>query len=315
MYTMENFWNQKYLRPPAVYTIKFQDSLNIGELKSICSELFSTLQKNEALQTEAALLSRMIYKNRNKFRFDKGFQNMRKVHRCLRRYLQLDFCSALQNFMDCLPSNFKDMYLPSRQMLEYILVRLMGLASLLHQSCTFCETGAYLLHQERIHLGHSWNIPAVFLAIAARIWSLCELWQKSVIWSYQKLLEFLSKLPSTKSLWLPQDCLLPPDLFSWLGKERKVKKKQDMKIFEIFVEDDDDVCDEVELVDNVDPQVEMDDVDTRNSVEANNSVIVENLPKSNLTPVPETRPAVDMVPTLQLKSVEEDLGDKVIQFM
>lgn len=115
------------------------------------------------------MLSRLIYRMKCKFRNDKGFKNMEKVNRALLNYLNLALEKEYKRFKNHIELSGVFVTLPSKQMLEYILVRTQGFAKLLARVEEVAKcAGTYL--RTRIILGHAWTVTLVAYAIISRIW-------------------------------------------------------------------------------------------------------------------------------------------------
>lgn len=121
------------------------------------------------LATEAALLSRLIYRMKSKLRNDKGLKNMEKVNRALLNYLQLSLEKDYQYLANSIEHDGHVTVLPSRQMLQYVLVRTQGFGKLMIRiEHVAKQAGKYF--RSRIILGQAWNMSLVAYAVIARIW-------------------------------------------------------------------------------------------------------------------------------------------------
>jgi len=66
-------------------------------------------------------------------------------------------------------NGYQTMCAPSRQMLEWVLVRTQGFACLFSQVMQSCQNAAFYM-KCRLHLGHMWDIGLISLGIVSRIW-------------------------------------------------------------------------------------------------------------------------------------------------
>lgn len=121
------------------------------------------------LHTEAALLSRLIYRMKSKFRSDKGLKSMEKVNRALLNYLNTSFDKDYKFMLDYTEVNRGIVSLPSKQTLEYILVRIQGFAKLMCRIESMSMMAASIL-QSRFYIGQAWAVAMIAYAVVSRIW-------------------------------------------------------------------------------------------------------------------------------------------------
>lgn len=188
----------------------------IKELKSICNTIVRVLSTQSPLHKESAIFSRFIYKFDKKFRNDIGYRNFKKVNTALRKYLSLALLKDVQNFIDMLPANDEiEPYLPTRQMLEYVMVRLISFSKLMYRIAV-CSKQAAIFYLNRIKLGESHWMGLMPYALLSRIWSMVlVLLQHSCNW-YNRLHPFLKHLPYNGVNFLPKEYELPNNLEEWI---------------------------------------------------------------------------------------------------
>ena len=123
------------------------------------------------LHFEAALLGRLIYRMKCKFRSDKGLKNMEKTNRALLNYLKLSLENDYRYLKDCtkLSKISKFVTLPTKQMLEYTLVRTQSFAKLMCRIESVSREAAGFL-KSRINIGQAWDVSMIALSIVSRIW-------------------------------------------------------------------------------------------------------------------------------------------------
>ncbi|XP_015180954.1 PREDICTED: uncharacterized protein LOC107068754 [Polistes dominula] len=214
---MEAIWNKIYIeRPPNItWRIKAQ-KFDIKGLNATLQRIIKDLGAQNDLHKEAAILSRVIYRMKCKFRNDKGFKNMEKVNRALLNYLNLALEKEYKNFKSNIELNGTFVTLPSKQMLEYILVKTQGFAKLLARVEEVTKNAGIFL-RSRVALGHAWTITLVAYAVISRIWVLSKnLVRKSCIW-YNSLHRFLNTFQTVGLPWLSKNDTLPVNLKSWLA--------------------------------------------------------------------------------------------------
>lgn len=132
-------------------------------------KIIHDLESQQMLHAEAAILSRLIYRMKSKFRNDKGLKGMSKVNRALLNYLSLSLNSEYKNLKSYVESDGKYINLPSRQMIEYVLVRTQGFSKLLLRLDEVASHTAHFL-KTRMSSGHAWSISVIAYAVVSRIW-------------------------------------------------------------------------------------------------------------------------------------------------
>lgn len=170
------------------------------------------------LHVEAALLSRCIYRMKLKFRNCKDFKSLEKINRILLTYLEMNIKSTLKTFYGLVPPEVGSIctYLPTKNILNYVLVRLQGLAKLM---CRLVETTQIALEhfKERIRLGHFWYLALIGSGIASRLHVLAKRILSNTCNVYDQMHQYAKKLKNGKAAeWLPEDYILPERLIEWL---------------------------------------------------------------------------------------------------
>lgn len=180
------------------------------------NNIFKLLSKQSPLHKEGAICSRFLYKYDKKFQNDIGYRNLRKVNTALKKYLSLNLLKDIESFIAALPSeNDDDLYLPTRQMLEYIMLRIIAFAKIMLRICV-CSKQAAVFYLDRVKRGESHWMSLLPYALLSRIWSMSMvLLQHSTIW-YSNLYVYLNKLQLKGLPFLPVNYELPEDLEQWL---------------------------------------------------------------------------------------------------
>lgn len=224
---------------------------DVKELTQACNTILNVLTKQSPLHNESAIVSRFIYKFDKKFRNDLGYRNLKKVNTALKKYLLLNLMKDVENFISALPSE-DDQYLPTRQMLEYLLVRIITFSKLMFRICV-CSKQAAIFYLDRVKRGESHWMSLMPYALLSRVWSVTKvLLQHSCSW-YSRLQPFLFELKLKGLDFLPKDYNLPLDLEEWLdmknldvvGRFEWSQKKQ-IQIDAGLIEDN-----EGEVLDNI----------------------------------------------------------------
>ncbi|XP_046396507.1 uncharacterized protein LOC124163564 [Ischnura elegans] len=210
--------------PPPPNRCQITDSRDILSLKKVCSSFLKVLLNQKPLHVEAALLSRIIYRMKTKFRHDKGLKLMEKVNRCLLQYLRVNLASVYGNFTSCFKTALdgehmsafsRKVHAPSRQMLEFLILRTLGFIKLLSKAVQYCEEAAIYL-QNRIYIGHSWNYALVALSIISRIWCLSKYLVLTACDHYKNILPYIEKLDYIGCQWNENESSYPMDIDNWL---------------------------------------------------------------------------------------------------
>lgn len=232
---------------------------DIQNLKHACNSIVRTLSKQSPLHKESAILSRFLYKYDKKFRGDIGYRYFKKVNTALRKYLSLSFLKDTQNFIDILPDKNETEYIPTRQMLEYILVRLMSFSKIMYR-IVLCSKQAAIFYLDRIKRGESHWMCLMPYALLSRIWSMAlVLLQHSCNW-YRQLYPFQNKLTLKGLNFLPDQYNLPLNLEEWLdmkhiNEAQRFEWSQKLVInFDSLIEEDNegDLCENIlKYVDNI----------------------------------------------------------------
>ncbi|KYN40571.1 hypothetical protein ALC56_04880 [Trachymyrmex septentrionalis] len=215
-------WNQVTLeRPPYImWQVKPLDAkrtgVDVSGFKKALSAMIHEFESMDDLHRNVAVLSRLIYRMKDKFRNDKGFMSMVRLGKALDNYYRM----CLKNDYVTLKSliQMRDgMYsLPSRQNLEYVLARTQGFGKLMTRIESISWIASYYL-LTRMKLGQAWNFALIPLATVCRIWvHTRDILLKCCFW-YNELYRYVPQLQYVGAKpWLPDDQNLPPNLKSWL---------------------------------------------------------------------------------------------------
>ncbi|XP_051174874.1 uncharacterized protein LOC127290394 [Leptopilina boulardi] len=253
---MQALWNKLDLQRPTALTFKV--SLCEIDAKSFLlkvNKIIKDLESQEMLHFESAVLGRLIYRMKCKFRSDKGLKNMEKTNRALLNYLKLCLENDYKYLKESveIDSYSNDVTLPTRQLIEYTLVKTQSFAKLMCRIESVSQEAAGFLNS-RIITGHSWEVSLIALSVISRIWVLSRhLIKKSCDW-YNTLHEFTLNFKSLGAEWLPKNYNLPLDLKCWLKLPwidqalPNISTHEEMKqnIFNLIKPNDDDS--ETELI-------------------------------------------------------------------
>lgn len=244
----------------------------LRKLVSTIQEAIAYFENQKLLHQEAALLSRCIYRMKWKFRTAKDMKTIEKLKKSLVTYLELDIVSTLKSFRYLIPAEYqsKRIYLPTKNMLDHILVRLQGLGMLLKRMMCTCRVSA-VLSQKRLHLGHFWNMAVILLAIISRIYILVKDMIKYACDLYVSLRPFSAILKNTGAAWLPADYTLPGTLMDWLQLDWP-----EIANNVIEIPDDDVDADDAPLIAYFDLVDDSDDDDDDSCVEVSDEYVLVN---------------------------------------
>ncbi|CAD0199742.1 unnamed protein product [Chrysodeixis includens] len=246
-------WNNASLLPPPVNMFLCSYKFDLSDLRHVVNNIHKVLSKQSPLHKEGAICSRFIYKYDKKFQNDIGYRNLRKVNTALKKYLSLNLLKDIENFIAALPSvNEDELYLPTRQMLEYVMLRIIAFSKIMLRICV-CSKQAAVFYLNRVKRGESHWMSLLPYALLSRIWSMSMvLLQHSTTW-YSNLYTYLNKLQLKGLPFLPDNYELPQDLEQWLDLKNidnfgrfEWAQRKNIDVDSSLIEDDDS-----ELLDNI----------------------------------------------------------------
>jgi len=148
---------------------------NNSSIKSIIQEMSEGVK---LLKEESQLLDRILYKNHNRFRNDRGYKAIQILQKSVLRLLDQLSLSALSELSSVLPvglppasGGVSSVLLPPSSLAQYTALHVWLLHSLC-QRVDYCSRSAGIYALQRLALGHFWGIGAYKLAVIARIWAV-----------------------------------------------------------------------------------------------------------------------------------------------
>lgn len=210
-------WNNSLLQPPPINTCLFSNlDFSLSQLRDEFKDIIECLSSQGPFHKECAIISRLIYIFDKKFRNDIGYLHLKKTNVVLRRYLKLNLLNDARYFDNTLPQDTMcNIYLPTKQMLEYVLVRLQSFSKLLVRAIV-CSKKASILYFDRVKRGEGHWMSFMPYVVLCRIWSLSSfLLKKSCKW-YNNLFPYLRKFKPLGLQFLPNNYKLPESLEDWL---------------------------------------------------------------------------------------------------
>lgn len=212
---MAQIWNEIELKIPPLITLKVQDTSFVKQVRSLFlkrkTNQFDFLQ-NE-LAHSAALISRLMARRKNSFHNMSGFKFVCKLNAALCRLLKLDIEQTLDNFFQMLPdvSSYNPNEVPSRNNLDFILIRLISLNKIYQRISSCClESASYFNGL----LKNSFFIETVtlFIAVIAKLRDLTHKLGNIYTSFYKKLLAFRILFPKMNSHTSFEKFVFPKEL-------------------------------------------------------------------------------------------------------
>ncbi|KAM0732314.1 hypothetical protein ACS0PU_001856 [Formica fusca] len=241
---MNTYWNMLYLEHPPYATWSIKSSsvkeagVNIDVCKFVLDLAIFDLESMDILHKEAAALSRLIYRMKNKFRNDKGLRSMVALNKALINYHNMALLKEYKDLRSIIEMEDGTYILPSKQMLEYVLVRTQGFAKLM---CKIENTAKYAAHflKARINLGHAWSIALIAYATVSRIWFCSRHTLKKCCNWYDRLYICSKNFKHVGLPWIPKNQSLPCNLrlwlsLDWLNVDMSMHDTTEEKIFDQF---------------------------------------------------------------------------------
>ncbi|KAK6642108.1 hypothetical protein RUM44_013831 [Polyplax serrata] len=316
-----NLWEVQ--RPPTCKTKVILCHKEINNLKDLLWDMVKTMKNTNDLDSEAALLSRFLYCYKRLFRHEKGMHNLTKasrfligvertvIYQCLKRYIRLNFKEAIDNFKQCIPVKIQPeashAYLPTRQMLHWILFRLQSFSRLFARIMELSQlTMPYLMG--KLNLGWSNKTTLCCFGIVARLWTLSKYYLfKSIEW-YNSLYRYQSCFELTADFIPGYE--FPADLKKWLVDvdlslpNKKTSTDDIFELINLVVEDDDG---DITIVDDKFLKAALKSKDNSEGP-ADDVEIVEEVKQQEIKPQPLLNPDLG-VPVKKLRMNESKSGN------
>ena len=202
--------HQRYLASPCTNSIAVSNIsektrellIELDNLIKFYSKRYAILEDSTKL--ELSILSQFLYKNHNRFRNDKAHKFLKMIEKSCKRFWNelllgqevIKFYGVYPVLMDI--KNKDKVYLPTNEMLRYLLARLYGGAHLLWKIVIYSKKAGELCVQ-RIKLGHFWNIGLNNLSCVSRIWALSISSLVLVEKAYKSLILLLPIFPTNSN--------------------------------------------------------------------------------------------------------------------
>ncbi|XP_053671131.1 uncharacterized protein LOC128721405 [Anopheles nili] len=217
-------WNQRDIIPPVVLNAPCKSKhikQQIMALTTTCCNMLNYYSALSTFEKSAAFLTRFCNRWKNRLRNMHGFQIMRRINQTLVRVKNLDLVRALMDFHSFLPESSyieKEVNLPVRSNLEYVLLRMQTLSKLLLRIVCLCKQAARY-HLKQVANKFLFNLYSMFLGLMGELWLFARSVSRRTDHFYSELYTALAILPVTKETWLPESYQFPTSLSSWHGDE------------------------------------------------------------------------------------------------
>ena len=212
----DTIWNLKSLdQPPIVkfdYTPAEYNNLfaqtNFSLLFSAeLDKLIHILNQSESVfLNEKYLLDKIIYKNWNPLRKEKTLQLMRKLKRALNLFIEIKLNDLLETIAQISKAKQLDIFknsksLPSKELLEFLLVRLLSSYKLLDHGMTLIKTNIlyYIIKLIKNAIYLTNNI--LFMSIISRVYCLFKKYKQHISYVYNSLREYINLFKATSIKW------------------------------------------------------------------------------------------------------------------
>lgn len=222
----EEFWNSINLIVPSFSTYSVpRKNFGIENFKKYLENAINYFTDQKSFFEEVNQISQIIYLNSNQLRMMKGFQEMKKTHQAAIRFKRLNIVEILEAFNSYVADDFQsEILLPSKQNLDFVLIKLQGVSKILIRIIT-CSRKSARYFLGLIKMGSFYIKGSVFVATLAKVWDMSRQMCQYTVALYNNLRQFRDKLREIKNCeWIACNCELPEKLEDWLGDE-----------FELFV--------------------------------------------------------------------------------
>lgn len=196
--------------------------LDIENLSKSLTKLSNAIKHyNEPILLEESLLCEILYKYKVRLKKNVEIKYMLKIKKYLEKCKKLNLVNDVANFLSLVPKNqkLKNVYLPTRQMFEYILVRIQGYTKLFNKLINLTKnTAKYMVN--KLTLGHYWTFALCALSTVSRVWEVSHHIVNECCACYKKIISVHKQLDLFGTKWLSDEYEFPKDLRAWLGITR-----------------------------------------------------------------------------------------------
>ncbi|XP_058824828.1 uncharacterized protein LOC131685250 [Topomyia yanbarensis] len=218
-------WNKRDLAPPVLITFKCKTKHCKEDIRALCTALSTALRYFESLQSfekAAAYVSRFSIRWNNRFYNMHGFRLLKRLNQALLRFRSVDIVRVLTDLVSMMPDvNYleKTVDLPTRASLDFLLIRLQGLAKLFFRIVVLSKDAAKY-YIRFISACYFFNLSSMFLCLLAEIWyksrDICQQIGKF----YNQLFPLRMLLADDGNEWPSKGAAaLPDNLVAWMGDD------------------------------------------------------------------------------------------------
>ena len=204
-----SIWNLKCLNGPPLVTFEY----SLAEYEFLfattnyhimfeqhSNRLMCLLSTSRStFETEKSLLEKVIYKNWNALRKEKAMQSMRRLKKVLTSFEAIKLTNLISSMKDLTCTTGRS--LPSREYLEYFLVRLYAAFKLSEFALTLITQQIFFNLVKSIQMAVFLPNNILFLSIVARIFCLVKKYKESIVFVYNSLRESVGLFKSTSIKW------------------------------------------------------------------------------------------------------------------
>ncbi|XP_071791269.1 uncharacterized protein [Asterias amurensis] len=218
-----SMWNRCEVSPPPIASCSYDcyevEEDDVGRLKTALQALQVSYSVGIRLSSEEYTLNRLLYKVNNQQRQWRWHQMMKKIQKCLIKLQSTLPVKFIEDAVCCCQITHDErsstIRLPSRQMLEYILIKLMGQAKLCVYILNMAES-VYVFAVQNITCGQFLGQNMIYSSIVSRVWVMMRSMLKDMTSWYSHLLPWMDKLKATLMQWMTTEDAFPPSLLLWL---------------------------------------------------------------------------------------------------
>lgn len=185
-------------------------------------EKYQQIFSVEVFDNIAAIASRLVARRSASFRHQFGFKLLRKTNVAMCRLRDIQLVNTIETFCGTIPdykvNDGAKQELPTRENLEFLLVRTQSTAKLLLRIAQ-CSREAATAFLNYIHRTFFLETCTMYLGILAEIWQMSRTLCTKVILFYNALRPYCRYFRAAAKPWLPDVYKLPANLEEFLGDE------------------------------------------------------------------------------------------------
>jgi len=217
----DDFWNSLTLISPPFTTYSVpRKNFGIEKFKKYLENAIAYFTDQTSFFDEINHISQFIYMGKNQYKMMKGFQEMKKTHQAAIRLKRLNIVDILEAFNSYVADDFQaEILLPSRQNLDYVLIKLQGVSKILIRTIT-CSRKSARYFLGLIRNGSFYIKGSIFVSTLAKVWDMSRQMCQYTVSLYNNLQQFRDKLREIKNCeWIANNCVFSEKLEDWLGDE------------------------------------------------------------------------------------------------